>query len=218
LKAWKSHRDEYLDELHRLEGRGDAAHLHSCPKCGVRPGKIRCEDCFGEELLCETCCVHTHQSNPLHVRWNGRSFERCTLKQLGLRVQLGHVNSTCPCPRKGNVDFTIIHTNGVHSVAVDFCGCEDQNPGSMRQQLLRRRWFPGTVTEPQTCCTFACLKQFHTLTLQSKVSGYDYYRALECLADNTGINPPPERLKTFMRIVRQWRHLRMLKRAGIRYD
>jgi hypothetical protein len=28
---------------------------------------IRCNDCFGGELLCEDCCVRNHVNNPLHM-------------------------------------------------------------------------------------------------------------------------------------------------------
>lgn len=124
-------------------------------------------------------------------QWNGNHFEKISLKSLGLRVQLGHVpGSSCFAPRPGNKDFVVIHTNGIHSVAVDFCECENaENAGSLRQQVLRRSWYPSTHLEPQTCFTFRVLEHFHMQTLQGKVAMYDYYLALEKLTDNTGLYP-----------------------------
>lgn len=69
LKEWIPHRDEYLAEMIRLEGRGDAE-LESCPRCPPGASSVpcyRCKDCFGMQLLCGTCCVEVHGNNPLHV-------------------------------------------------------------------------------------------------------------------------------------------------------
>lgn len=83
----------------------------------------------------------------------------------------------------------VVHTNGIHNVAVSFCDCRNVGvAGSHRQQLLRRRWYPATHLEPQSCFTFQVLEQFHLLTLQGKLSSYDYYGALEKLTDNVGLS------------------------------
>jgi hypothetical protein len=42
---------------------------------------------------------------------------------------------------------------------------------------------------------------------------YDYYSVLEKLSDNTGIKRP-NRYHAFLRMVREYTHLLMLKRAG----
>jgi hypothetical protein len=124
-------------------------------------------------------------------KWNGEHFEGATLARIGLRVQLGHPPGVrCPNPKAGHHDFTVIHTNGLHRVVVDYCECDNlANAGSRRQQLLRREWYPATHTEPQTCCTFRVLQHFHMQTLQGKIMAYNYYSALEKLTDNTGMVP-----------------------------
>lgn len=68
-------------------------------------------------------------------RWNGRFFESTTLKSLGLRVQLGHWHLRCINPIAGAEDFTVLHVNGIHKVAVDFCGCKHRV--ATRLQMLR---------------------------------------------------------------------------------
>ncbi|THU99177.1 hypothetical protein K435DRAFT_659501, partial [Dendrothele bispora CBS 962.96] len=57
------------------------------------------------------------------------------------------------------------------------------------------------------------LEQFHIVTLCGKTTVYDYYRGLERLTDNTG-EKIPNRYPTVVRVVRQWRNLRMLRRGG----
>ena len=84
----------------------------------------------------------------------------------------------------------VIHTNGIHNVAVDFCECDRYQSGASsewRNQLLRMVWYPATHTEPQTVCSFRVLEHFHTMTLQGKVTAYDYYSGLEKLTDNMGV-------------------------------
>ena len=47
---------------------------------------------------------------------------------------------------------------------------------------------------------------------------YDLYRTLERLTDNTGSNVPKSRYRPLLRVAIQWRHLKMLKRAGRAHD
>lgn len=74
LKEWRPLAPEYLEELLRLEGRGEFD-ASSCPLCvskgdvfGELPaGVFRCQECFVGELLCAECCIKEHALNPLHV-------------------------------------------------------------------------------------------------------------------------------------------------------
>ncbi|KAF9065246.1 hypothetical protein BDP27DRAFT_1197275, partial [Rhodocollybia butyracea] len=45
-------------------------------------------------------------------------------KSLGLRIQLGHkAGSACLLPQPAHTDFAVLHTNGIHEINLDFCGC-----------------------------------------------------------------------------------------------
>jgi len=135
---------------------------------------------------------------------------------MGLRIQLDHLGNRCSNPLPCHRDFRVLDSNGIHEINLDFCGCERQLPRHI--QLLRRQLFPATQANPRTCATFGLLKQFHLLNLTSKVSAYDYYRALERLTDNTGTSLPRSRYRGLMRMGLQWRHLKLLKRAGRGHD
>jgi hypothetical protein len=50
---------------------------------------------------------------------------------------------------------------------------------------MRRRLFPATTTDPQTAATFALLESAQILSVQSKLSLYDYYLSIEALTDAT---------------------------------
>ncbi|KAJ7667385.1 hypothetical protein B0H14DRAFT_3102517 [Mycena olivaceomarginata] len=136
--------------------------------CETRPKpEYRCTDCFYPDLLCAECMVNKHRDHPLD-----------RIEELGLRIQLGHTGyEACNNPQPGHEDFRVIHTNGVHPVSVDYCGCaRAHEAGDRVQQTLRAAWFPATNVEPQTCATFT-----------RKVTTYDYYSGLEKLTGNTGL-------------------------------
>jgi hypothetical protein len=119
-------------------------------------------------------------------KWNSLFFQKTSLQELGLRVQLGHsVGRRCPTAESGHKDFAVIDTNGIHHVNVDFCRCR---PLAHRRQLLRVGWWPATPLQPQTRATMEVLKHFHLLNLQGKVPAYSFYRALEFQTDNTGLS------------------------------
>ncbi|KAJ2912610.1 hypothetical protein MD484_g7802, partial [Candolleomyces efflorescens] len=47
---------------------------------------------------------------------------------------------------------------------------------------------------------------------------YEFIKALERRTDNTGTVPVPDRYKAWLRMVREWRHVRLLKRMGRGHD
>ena len=122
--------------------------------------------------------------------WNGKFFERVTLKSLNCRIQLGHPIGE-PCLLKyppPNDNFVVIDTSGVHEVgleSLDYCGC--RAGGNEATQLLRFRLYPATVHTPHTAATFRCLRHFQLLSFESKSSAYEYFQTLVRLSDNTGL-------------------------------
>ncbi|KAG6819140.1 hypothetical protein H0H93_014961 [Arthromyces matolae] len=223
--VWKSlYRQSYLDEMLRWEGRGDVRGEIQCPDClrrgNPQPGapQYRCLECFIPDLVCADCCVRRHQQQPLHTieKYDGTFFSRSQLKDLGLVIQLGHVSLHCPQPEAGPSDFQILHSNGIHNVAIRYCGCERSLPRHI--QLLRRAFYPSSQLRPKTCATFSLLRLLHNLALCSKASTYDFYRTLEVMTDNTGLKKRVSKYKPLVRMVIQWRHLKMLKRGGRGHD
>ncbi|KAG2336247.1 hypothetical protein BDR05DRAFT_978823 [Suillus weaverae] len=189
-----------------------------CEECHFGLPEYRCIDCFSGELFCSQCIVALHTRHPLHRIQTSSSFAAQSLKRLGLWVQLGHpIGEECLLPRQSfNNDFTVIHTNGIHEIALDYCGCHSAQTHAT--QLLRAAYFPATTSEPRTAATFQILEQYHLLSFESKASGYEFYRTIVQLTDNTGLHARKDRYEAFLRMVREWRHLKMLKRAGCGHD
>ncbi|KAJ7851560.1 hypothetical protein B0H13DRAFT_2360052 [Mycena leptocephala] len=222
LQRWLLNlRDIYLRLLLWRDGCG-GVDAELCPRCGASPNPIyRCEDCFGGRLLCEACCLEKHREDPLHIiyEWTSGYFKKTLLKNLGQRIQLGHPpHEICDTPYAGYRDFTVVHENGIHEVAVDFCGCEKHHHSDEPYvQLLRAGWYPATEIQPQTCATFAVLDRFQLEAVQAKTSAYNFYTVLEKLTDATGVKPP-DRYQVFLRMAREYCHLLMLKRVGRGHD
>lgn len=108
--------------------------------------------------------------------------------------------------------MVVVHTNGLHEVAFDYCGCSRAIPPHI--QLLRRGFYPSSQYIVKTCATFSVLNLLHKFALTSKGSTYDFYRALDMLTNNTGVGGFKSRYRSVIRMVMQWRHLKLLKRGG----
>ncbi|KAF7440872.1 hypothetical protein PC9H_001220 [Pleurotus ostreatus] len=159
LASWLPFRQQYLLQLLRKAGRGQAASAIVCPGCSApsTDTTFRCLNCLDEALYCEQCIVINHRRTPFHriERWTEESyFVPHSLKALGLRIQLGHdLGKICLNPTRAKADtFMVIDVQGIHEVGLDFCGCQTAQP--LTVQLLQRGLFPSTVSTPQTAASF----------------------------------------------------------------
>ncbi|KAI0772180.1 hypothetical protein BC629DRAFT_1595397 [Irpex lacteus] len=185
LNEWTKERQLMLHELLRGEGLAGVP-LTRCPAC---PPDRKIVPTY----RCEDCLGGALHCREIE-RWEGTFFKPITLRDMGLMVQLGHIGGEpCRASVMGPRSFMVIDVNGIHPV---------------------NQAVPATLTDPTTCATFAVLEHFHITTLQSKITAYDYYSALEKLTDNTGLGIRYDRIKSFFRMVREWRHLKGLKRSG----
>ncbi|KAJ7301763.1 hypothetical protein DFH08DRAFT_978448 [Mycena albidolilacea] len=198
--------EDFLDKVLWHDGRGDYIDQMVCAGVGC--------------LYCGSCVKHLHASMPFHriEHWENGWFRRCTLKLLGVRIQLGHrVGKLCPNPSTSAGDnFVVITSHGIAEVALDYCDCGLAKTKPV--QLLRMKLYPVTGTNPRSTATFALLHHFAHMTLESKCSLYEFYHSLVRETDNTGLKPSRDRYREFLRMTRQWQHLLLLKRAGQGHD
>ncbi|KAJ7799706.1 hypothetical protein B0H14DRAFT_2387897, partial [Mycena olivaceomarginata] len=132
------------------------------------------------------------------------------------RFQLGHPPGEDCDFRDGPHKFVVLENNGIHELAVDFCGCMGSE--TVLDQLINIGWFPATVKEPETCATLSLLRRFHTLNLQGRVPVYDFYNTLEVLSDRAGMRDVPDLCEQFTLMAREYRHLQMCKCTGCGHD
>lgn len=194
----------------RHDGRGDFVDQVVCAGAGCVAAKpvYRCSDCIHPCLYCRACAKSIHERTPFHhievgvcfvmkspgysqyvQEWDGTSFKRCSMKTLGVRIQLGHpLGDRCPNPTtSAGDDFVVINSHTIDQVGLDYCNCTKAIARSA--QLLRMRLYPATGTNPRSAATFAALRRFSHMTFESKCSAYEFYNSLARETDNTGLEP-----------------------------
>ncbi|KAF8233688.1 hypothetical protein L208DRAFT_1265416, partial [Tricholoma matsutake] len=102
---------------------------------------------------------------------------------------------SCPFQTCGHKDFVVININGIHTIDVDFCGC-DANLVTPCEQLLEIGWWPSTPLEPQSAATMTVLWSFHIWNLQGQISPTDFDCALEQMTNGDGLSHVPVSLST----------------------
>ncbi|KAJ7729882.1 hypothetical protein B0H14DRAFT_3518187 [Mycena olivaceomarginata] len=196
LQHWvEGFRDAYLRVLVTREGPMGQEGLCSCGEAA----RYRCSECHGVRMFCKGCILEAHRLRPLCriEAWTGSFLERRELRQLGLRVQLGHSDNV-PCTRAHRG-----HKNGSQH---------------RWEQLLSYGWFPSTPDAPKSAIMISALKLFHAVSLQGKTTVYHFFNALAKITDNTGSRAFKRRYQLALRVVREWRSLRALKRGGMGND
>nr|GAT59384.1 predicted protein [Mycena chlorophos] len=202
LHNWANQdRDKFLDLFLWLDGRGSRSQVMGCPRClsADRPALARCCECSHARIVCVACCVAEHEDNPLHwiEVWNGQYFKRTSLKSIGLCIQLGHpLGERCSAPHSAGAEFVVVHTNGV-STTVGAISSATRITSSSSAVVGFPRLATGRIPD---------------------VAPYNYYKSLEYLTDSATINKPPDKYRVLLRMMREYRHILLLKRRGRGHD
>jgi hypothetical protein len=203
----QSRRHIYLDEL--LCHKGRCSQLEAMCPCSTStsssslPMFYRCETCLHSPEMCRTCIVSTHQNLPfcdLKVSttlpcipvsrltqlqlWNGDYWQDMALFDINitLAIQLGHDGGTCPVPAADTSTMIVVDITGVHRIWVRFCACQKTE---RYIQLLRAKMYPSSENRPRSAWTFDFLDNYVKISLQGKVSLYDFYNAVLHRSHNT---------------------------------
>ena len=196
----------------------------SCRHCTTKPGQFRCVECFGQPLLCYSCCLTAHSSLPFHSieKWTGEFFKKTSLNAEGFILHLGHRGLCCPenvasaaepevaedwgCdtadkvllkqwePRDARM-LVIIDISRVHQLVVSWCCCQDAPDHCT--QLFEYSLFPASTSQPSTAFTFAVLEYFHVDAVECKTSASNFFNKLRRLTDFSNPQSVPVS-KTYM--------------------
>ena len=135
------------------------------------------------------CIASRTRSNISCQQWTNSYLSRVTLKSLGLQIQLGHQPGEV-CPNREAAfddDFVVIDAQSIHTVALNFCGCERAT--NRYRQLLSAHLFPAMVNDPRTAATFSVMELFHILSFESKITAFEFFHTIARQTDNTGLTP-----------------------------
>lgn len=152
-----------------------------------------------------------------------------SLESLGLVVDLAHSGEICPTGIIKRI--LVVDLSGYHYINARFCACPHTSFLEPYRQLLRFNWFPASTAKPKTAFTRDLLDMYHKLSLQGKLNLYDFYTTVMQKTDNCGHTKGKVcrlmddicgathavlqyRYHEISRCVRQWRHIKDLKRGG----
>ncbi|KAK7450153.1 hypothetical protein VKT23_013036 [Stygiomarasmius scandens] len=160
-----------------------------------------------------------HAHLPFHriQEWDGQFFWCVSLDDLGFVLPVGHpTGQSCICaPSTPLTSLVVLDTTGAQ-LKVRYCSCFSAR--GRVQQLLRARFFPATLDNPRTVATFRLLEHFQLLSFVSKASTREYCNFLTRVTNNAMSSNVDDRYRELLRMVREWRLLKLLKRHGRGHD
>lgn len=131
--------------------------------------------------------THSHLATHRIRKWCGAMWKPASLKELGVKLNLGHGGNPCLADLEGKnaTDITVVDLNGVHEVSVRWCSCT-LNPtyNGRMQQLLRQGFFPSSPDIPRTVFTFRAMRHFHLSQLQGRMSVWDWCNTIHRYSEN----------------------------------
>jgi len=192
---------------------------HSCRQCTTNAGEFRCKDCFGQALLCHSCCLEAHSCLPFHSieKWTGEFFKKTSLHAEGFILHLGHRGLPCPtntaspaaepetsedreCDRADEIllegweprdtrTLVIVDISRVHQLIVSWCCC--RGAPDHATQLFQHHLFSASTSQPSTAFTFAVLEYFHVDAVECKTSASSFFNKIRRLTDFTSPQSVP---------------------------
>lgn len=105
----------------------------------------------------------------------------------------------------------VVHTNGVHNIALVYCGC--QGTLSIHQDLLYAMLLPTTFVKYTTLFTAEVLDDFCLANLECKTSAYQYFQKLQRKILPTAPDDVPNKYQELRRLSHEWHWMKHLKWA-----
>lgn len=118
-------------------------------------------------------------------------------------------------PRTDALDnpfIRVVHTNGIHHIAVVSCSCRGRE--NTHCDLMAARLIPTSFDRYRTMFTHAVLDDFRLDNLECKASAYQYFQKLRRLTSATAPDSVPNLYHELRRMSRVWRWMKKLKWAG----
>ena len=106
----------------------------------------------------------------------------------------------------------IVHTNGIHRIALITCGCHSAE--AVHADLMYCRLVPTTFSSYNTLFTVAILDDFRISNLECKASAYQYFQKLQRQTCPMSLATCPNVYQELLRMSHLWRWLKKWKWAG----
>lgn len=107
----------------------------------------------------------------------------------------------------------VVHTNGVHNIALVYCSCRGRE--TSHSDLMAAGLVPASFVRYRTVFTHEVLDDFRLSNLECKSSAYQYFQKLRRLTSPMSPDTVPNLYHELRRMSRLWRWMKKLKWAGV---
>ena len=111
-----------------------------------------------------------------------------------------------------NMYVRIVHTNGIHHLAMVTCLCQGEQ--NIPLDLVASRLLPASFTRIRTLFKMPLMDYFHLCNLELKASAYQFYQLICRLMRPIGDADIVNLYHKFRRMSQLWRWMKKLKWAG----
>ena len=117
-----------------------------------------------------------------------------------------------PAQRVIGTYVRVVHTNGIHNIAMINCSCQGNEV--LPNDLLAARLLPTSFERIRTLFTAQLLDHFRLSNLELKASAFQFYHLLQRLTSPMDPAAVVDLYREFRRMSRIWRWMKRLKWAG----
>ena len=141
------------------------------------------------------------------------------LDQSSTNITFGAEEGSTQMPRVDmfhNSYVRIVHTNGLHHLAMVSCQCRGAD--LLPLDLIACRLLPASFVNIRTLFSTQLLDQFRLCNLELKASAYQFYQLLRRLTSPMAPAEVVDLYNEFRRMTRLWRWMKKLKWAGFGHN
>jgi len=116
------------------------------------------------------------------------------------------------CDALNNQYIWVVHTNGIHHIALVCCTCQGHE--QITTDLIYARWVPTSFVQVRTIFTTAVLDHFRYCNLEMKSSAYQIFQLLQQVTNSLSPSKVVNLYHELRRLSRLWRWVKKLRWAG----
>jgi hypothetical protein len=116
------------------------------------------------------------------------------------------------CDALNNQYVRVVHTNGLHHIALVSCTCQGQE--NITTDLIFAGWVPTSFVRVRTIFTVAVLDHFRCCNLEMRSSAYQFFQLLRRVTNPLAPSKVVNLYHELRRLSRLWRWVKKLRWAG----
>jgi hypothetical protein len=116
------------------------------------------------------------------------------------------------CDALNNEYVRVVHTNGLHHIALVSCTCQGQE--NITTDLIFAGWVPTSFVRVRTIFTVAVLDHFRCCNLEMRSSAYQFFQLLRRVTNPLAPSKVVNLYHELRRLSRLWRWVKKLRWAG----